>query len=365
MRAKLSIGLTILLLSSLLVGCGLKTTPTPFSAINIKEKDQTTGAFYEKKVDNFLIILDSSSSMFNSPFSVKNSFSDPGLKTLDAPTKFEVAKETLIQLNRTIPDLKLNGGVRLLGTSNKLIYGFSKWDRRNLEQSVEGLSLTGGTTPLGNALHNANLDLKNSAGKVAAIIISDGLPTNSPVLEKVAALKKQFGDRLCLYTILVGDNPNGKKLMADIAADGNCGYSINAANLVNSPKDMANFVTNVFLEKSLEAGLLTVHFDLNKSTVIPGFHEELKNAANFLKSHPEINLILQGYTCNMGPESYNIKLSKKRAENVKNYLVNNLGIAANRIKTQGLGSANPLNANRNIAEKRINRRVEGHIDNKQ
>ena len=54
----------------------------------------------------------------------------------------------------------------------------------------------------------------------------------------------------------------------------------------------------------------------------------------------ELHLEIAGYYESSDPEAFNISLSKKRAEGIKNYLVKN-GINPDRIKTIGMGSKNP------------------------
>ena len=74
---------------------------------------------------------------------------------------------------------------------------------------------------------------------------------NAPV---VAAnnLKSQFDNRICIYTVLVGDNQAGKKLLENIAGAGKCGYSSQADGF-KSGSDMANFVKQVFLTQLLDS----------------------------------------------------------------------------------------------------------------
>ena len=59
-------------------------------------------------------------------------------------------------------------------------------------------------------------------------------------------MKAKFGDRLCIYTVLVGDDPAGETLMKQVAAAGGCGFSVRADEFKTSG-DMGDFVKNVFL----------------------------------------------------------------------------------------------------------------------
>lgn len=70
---------------------------------------------------------------------------------------------------------------------------------------------------------------------------------------------------------------------------------------------------------------------------------EMDNVVKTLKEHPEFDVVVvTGHTDRIGSEQYNQKLSEKRAEAVKNHLVNDHGIDASRIRTVGKGESQPL-----------------------
>ena len=99
-----------------------------------------------------------------------------------------------------------------------------------------------------------------------------------------------------------------------------------------------------------------VMFDVNSSRLTKGSYPALKELADSLKSNPDLDLIVEGHTDNLGRTEYNVQLSLKRAESVKKVLVV-MGIENNRIKVAGFGDAHPV-ANNNTAEGRTkNRRV--------
>ena len=66
--------------------------------------------------------------------------------------------------------------------------------------------------------------------------------------------------------------------------------------------------------------------------------------------------IFQGYTDNTGSEKYNQKLSQKRADAVRDYLVAK-GIAASRLTAVGYGEANPIMDNKTATGRAFNRRI--------
>jgi len=76
-----------------------------------------------------------------------------------------------------------------------------------------------------------------------------------------------------------------------------------------------------------------------------------------LKDYPEIHLEISGHTDNTGSRSSNIKLSKKRADSVKDYLVSQ-GITSNRLRAIGLGPDHPIASNNTVEGRSKNRRIE-------
>ncbi|MBA2483426.1 MAG: OmpA family protein, partial [Nitrosomonas sp.] len=98
-------------------------------------------------------------------------------------------------------------------------------------------------------------------------------------------------------------------------------------------------------------------FDTGGATLHRGSQRNLDPLVRYLKDNPERNIAVEGHTDNVGGESYNIDLSFRRAEAVKNYLVVS-GIDARRISTKGFGESLPVASNNSAQGKQLNRRVE-------
>jgi len=102
-----------------------------------------------------------------------------------------------------------------------------------------------------------------------------------------------------------------------------------------------------------------IDFDFNSSKIRPEMKLVLDKAVQILKKRKG-KILLEGYTCNLGSDAYNLLLSERRALAVKNYLIRK-GIAAERIQTKWYGKKRPKFPNRNEAGRRLNRRVEIHL----
>jgi OOP family OmpA-OmpF porin len=107
---------------------------------------------------------------------------------------------------------------------------------------------------------------------------------------------------------------------------------------------------------------LNIEFDTGKSDIKPMYDNEIKQVADFMKAHPETNVVIKGYTDNVGSEASNVALSQARANSVKDYLVNNFGIAGGRLQAIGYGPNNPTASNDTEEGRQKNRRVEAVVE---
>ncbi|MBC8438644.1 MAG: OmpA family protein [Deltaproteobacteria bacterium] len=352
-----------------LFGCAAKQMSTPVAF----EPVQFDKAAYSSKVDNFLIIFDSSSSM---------------RYPLEGETKFDKAKTVVNRLNVTLPEMGQTGGLRSFGHSSKvsnssteLIYGMEKYSTANLDKAFQKIVEPGGTSPLYKALNDAKEDFKGLSGeRNAVVIISDGEELPGNVLASAKALKEIYGPSICFHTVLVGDSPEGEALLQEISkiggclgASGDCGFFTTADKLLNSPEDMACFVESVFLDKIAAPAPVVVPkkeivkeevwvlgdvlFGSGSSVIKPGAYYLLDDIAAKLEEKPGMSIDIQGHTDNIGSAESNKELSSRRAQAVKNYLIGK-GIMPDRMTTEGFGFSKPVALNGTEAGRALNRRVE-------
>jgi outer membrane protein OmpA-like peptidoglycan-associated protein len=100
-----------------------------------------------------------------------------------------------------------------------------------------------------------------------------------------------------------------------------------------------------------------IYFDYRTSNIAPEAYEELDRLATIAALSPDYEIVIRGYTDNVGSTEYNKRLSKTRTQIVRNYLVGK-GIDPEKIKTMGMGEKDPLLPNTTPAGRAVNRRVE-------
>jgi OOP family OmpA-OmpF porin len=377
----------ILMIRTLLIACGgkkvMKTTPS-FETYKFNANQ------YVPKVDNFVVILDTSSSM-GEKYAKKE--------------KAKIAKDFLTAMNQTLPELKYNAALRTFGhsaslpdKSTLLVYGPTQYSTAGFGEALNSVKGPSGDSSLAlaKAINAAGNDLKSSQGPIAVIIVSDGKQMDEKPVKAAEAMKAQFGDRVCIDTVQVGDSPAGKMALEAIVKAGACGISTTTDRLASSA-NMAGFVEGIFLTKpapkpapkpvakpmdsdgdgvtddkdqcpntpkgaTVDArGCWTyaavVLFDFDSDKIKSEAHPMLDEAVIILKKNPAINVEIDGHTDNVGPAAYNMKLSERRANAVMKYFVDN-GVEAERLTVKGFGLTRPAAGNDTKEGRAKNRRVE-------
>jgi OOP family OmpA-OmpF porin len=337
----------------LLAACGTKQANLPHDGGDLAAKLRQG---YVQKVDTALFMLDASTTMFQGYEGVQ---------------KFSTAQNLLLRMNSAIAGLKLESGLIVFGPStgpnlqdSNLVYGMKAHNAADFAKTVMATKV-GGLTPLAKPLTGGIDALQNSKGRIAVILVSDGMDTNTADPVKAATeLKKAYGDRICIYTVLIGNDPKGKTAMEGIAKAGGCGFATTADTLA-SGKELTSFLERVFLEKGSivrpatteRVVLRGINFDFDKAIIKPEFMPVLDVAQSILKEQPDLKVVIEGHTCSMGTDAYNQKLSERRAKAVYDYLVKK-GVNAAKLSTVGLGETQPMADNKTESGRELNRRVE-------
>ncbi len=105
---------------------------------------------------------------------------------------------------------------------------------------------------------------------------------------------------------------------------------------------------------TFDSGLL---FDFDKAELRSVARTNLEHLAASLQKYPGENVMVIGHTDNIGTEEYNQKLSEARAQAAATFLQQQ-GIDATRIRTRGMGEADPVSSNETAEGRQLNRRVE-------
>lgn len=110
-------------------------------------------------------------------------------------------------------------------------------------------------------------------------------------------------------------------------------------------------------QRGLIVNINDVLFGFNKSTLRPEMREKMAKVAGILLAYPGLKIQLEGHTDNVGTDEYNQKLSQRRAEAVRDYLIQQ-SVPADAVTAVGLGKDDPVASNTTAAGRKMNRRVD-------
>jgi OOP family OmpA-OmpF porin len=226
---------------------------------------------------------------------------------------------------------------------------------------------------------------------MAIIIVSDFREIDVKAAKaKLAGLQAKYGNRVCVHGIQVGAEAAGPAARDEIAGASGCGSSV-AASEIATPTAVAAYVERVLLAPPAAArvadgdrdgvpddrdrcpntpaganvnavgcwwaGSEDVLFDFDKAEVKGTLM--LDEAVEILRLNPEISVEVQGHTDNTGDANYNMDLSLRRANAVRDYMISK-GISPSRLRAEGFGESQPHFSNDTAEGRARNRRVTLH-----
>jgi OmpA-OmpF porin, OOP family len=317
------------------------------------------------KVDNFILFADYSGSM-----------SMPYAKTGDI--KMVLEKKFLAKLNEKIPNLEYQAALFTYAPFDKLspASGIAKYDRAAFKRGIDGLKTDydtfGRLTPFGDSLTSLGATIDPMSKRLAIIILGDG--ERNQGVEPVAVAKgyyDKYPGNVCFHMVSFADEPVGQKTIDAIAALSPCSVKVDGPALLKDEAAFDKFVRDVFFdmqetkamatpakaEKMEEAiTLRSVQFDLDKADIRKDMAPILDEAVAIIKAKKR-PIQLDGHTCSLGTDEHNLKLSQRRADSVKAYLVKK-GVDPMSISTKGYGESMPKFDNSKEESRKLNRRTE-------
>ena len=327
---------------------------------------------YVKTADNFIVLFDASGSKGET---YKNT----------GRTKVELSKKVLRDQATTLPDLGFNAGIYLY-TPWKALYPMQQYNKASFLRAVNNLPEATSQQPtfLAEAITSLDPVLAKLSGKTTVFLFSDGQYT---VREQVSSggYTEQVGehpleaakgivgkyDDVCFFIISTATTSKEKETLRQLASVNPCSRVVpleQAAALsscttgalctvIATPK-----VSKMTITKVVGMNVSSVLFAFDQDNVQSMYESDLDALGRFLQQHPSAYVVLSGYADSTGPEDYNMNLSKRRSEQVADYLKQNFNISSDQIVTFWYGEANPVASNDAPAGRAKNRRVEIRVE---
>ena len=114
-------------------------------------------------------------------------------------------------------------------------------------------------------------------------------------------------------------------------------------------------VTQLLFER--DSGLQTIYFDFDDERIRGDMESVLRRNAEMIQEHPGVMIQVEGHTCEIGTQEYNLAQGERRALSVRNHLMR-LGVSGDRLITVSYGEEMPANTGTTESAYRQNRRVE-------
>jgi OOP family OmpA-OmpF porin len=416
---KLSWGIaSTILIASLFSGCATDSRiPSAGAALSpVNLSDGVRSGSLVPKAESILMVLDGSSSM-------DNPYNSPAF---GASSKFIAEQQIATLFANTMPAIKIDSEVISFGFGEcqgwrptTVNLPMSPFSQSAVSEAIGSIPCASGGTPMHKALLATEDDIRNANGRVAMIVMGDGLCTDADPVVYAQALKEEFGEKLCIHTVWTGNDPAGQAVMAAIADASQCGVAVTGDQVANAG-GMSGFIADAIFEQgqpvldsdgdgvpdandrcpgtpkgvAVDAhgcpldtdgdgvpdymdkcpntpkgakvnsqgcwSLSNVNFDFNSAVIGAAAYPELNNIVTILRANPRMRIALEGHTDSVGSERYNLGLSQRRARSVMNHLVRK-GISAGRLSSVGFGESRPIQSNDTDSGRAANRRVDLNI----
>ena len=145
---------------------------------------------------------------------------------------------------------------------------------------------------------------------------------------------------------------------AELPSAGSYNMSIVAAGCKHEEvvvQNPTNYTTSVVV--GMNVNIENVYFDFDRSYIRPDAIDILNRHAQLFSNYPKWKILVSGHTDNMGSETYNMILSKKRAQSVADYLISK-GVGRHQLKIEWHGYSQPVTSNQSEEGRQLNRRCE-------
>ncbi len=392
---KRNLGLKITASLVLLLGMAGCATLPEVAPMDLREV--TPGPGEEIVVDQLVVLVDVSGSMW-------------------ADDKYPLEKALVQAFVQAIPQGDYDAAIDTFSGVPKHQWLWNcpeEFDRAALAESASDIDYLGGLTLLHGALDYLKADLAGKSEHGAVVIFSDGLAADRESMDACRMLARAYAGDLCVYTVQIGSEEEGRRLLEAFPLLSDCGNSWTAAD-INSPSGMEEMIREIFYGGVLDSDgdgvpdsvdecpdtprgvevdedgcpldsdgdgvydyqdecpdtprgaqvdergcwvLGRLHFDTDKYDIKPQYNELVADVAEVLEENPGVRIRIDGHTDSSASETHNQTLSENRANAVKSALTSR-GIGAGRFETRGFGEGRPIRPNTSAENMAMNRRVE-------
>ena len=324
-----------------------------------------------KTADNVIVLFDASGSM-------QDVYKDTNMK------KINLAESMFKERAARVPDLDWNAGLYLY-TPWKAFYEMQPFNKEKFAAAIDemeayqpALSYKNQPSPLGEAIMNLDPILAKLSGKTVVFLFTDGQYTMGERKIKPVEAANEIASKynVSFYVISSAQSPKAEKLVNDIASVNTGSRVVTFDTMLNRPEYTTGAIYMVIDKAIVDTELVSkvvgveldnILFAFDKANIRPEYDDKLDALAKFLEENPQAYVVIEGFTDSIGDPKYNYQLSRRRAESVKNFLMQNYtylageanvpNVADQRLVTIWHGKELPVASNDTAEGRQLNRRV--------
>jgi len=317
------------------------------------------------RVDNFVILIDQSGSMFMEHKERKE-------------VKAVLVKKMLLSMNQRIPELGYTAAIQGFYPQETLI-GPQPYSRYFFEQEIQKLpekgKIFGNLTALGTEMQALDKVMGGFFGKTSVIVVSDGETNEGKDPYQVAKFLHNEYTNICFDVISLADSPEGEETLRKISSLGRCTFA-DGEEMLSDVVAIESFLSKVlYMEvedvateemkvKEVAPNIITVgggYFGFNSAEINEAAWTAIaKVVIEKLGQNPGSSLVIEGHTDATGATDYNQYLSERRAQAVRDFFTSK-GISSASMTTVGYGETMPRVSNTTPEGRAVNRRVDIRI----
>jgi len=308
------------------------------------------------KVDSFDFLVDYSGSMMMHYGAGDIVYSGDAIVGKE---KIEMAKGIMLNINSKLAPLSYTAGIHTFSPYDQLL-AQGPYNKEMFAAAVDTLRSDHDTfhrmTAVGDGFMAVSPAVQAMPGRSALILVSDGMNNRGTSPVEQARAIYAANPNAVIHIISLADSAEGKAQLDQIAAlNPNTVYA-NGAELYTNEQALNQFIYDVFYNCGETIVLRSVQFALDSAALDSTAKGILREAASMLKNQSG-TIYVDGHTCSLGTDQYNQRLSERRANSVRSYLIEQ-GVPSNRLIARGFGEARPKYSNATEETRRLNRRVE-------
>ena len=246
-----------------------------------------------------------------------------------------------------------------------------KYDRDKFAAAIDQLpAKASGATLMQQGLLKLDGVLSGLSGRTVVFLFTDGMYSSMPGSRKPVEIARRLAEKynVCFYVISTAKGDLEKDVLKAVASINECSRVVPFDQVYEKPVYLAGalYVVDSKVEVKTVSELKVVGikpenvlFEFDQLDPSLDSRDRLTLVADFLQNNPDTFAVLAGFTDSVGNPEYNLKLSRMRSQNVKNYILEQQSnIDIDRIILFWFGSINPVAPNDTDEGRSKNRRVE-------